>query len=180
MTLGVCAQTAFAKGSLIAEYTVPTPMDLVEYSRFEIPINKPYTGAGTQSISYTFPEELTGSPALTVTLQKIAGTDNMWDSPLMTASCTTVNDWFSCNIYLKKTQTTEPQPVLDLSNLVGRISPRETPRMVPIGIDRSQVLQFLNQNAPSPEALEKQIKVLDQFLDSEPAGILSYEFDDKN
>lgn len=177
---------AIAKGGepiTEAEYTVPTSAELIDYSRFIVKINQAYTGDTTKVISYTFPEELTGSPALTVTLSRVPGTKNDWESPEMKASCTTVGDWFSCNIYLNKTQVTETsqQPkMLNLTNLFtgNTIHAKASPlAAAATAINKNNVVDFLTKSAPSADVLKKQIEVLDQFLKSEPAGILSYEFE---
>ncbi len=164
----------------MAEYTVPVPDNLVEYSRFFVKINKPYGGDNTQSISYTFPEELTGFPPLTVNLKRIPQTQNSWESPELTAHCTTLESWFSCNIHLKKQSALAQNLTQKASVLQGLLG--GTPFLVPqtqaraIAINKDNVVEFLTSSAISPKMLQGQLDVLDIFLSSEPAGILSYEF----
>lgn len=159
-----------------AEYTVPTSADLIDFSRFHVKINQPYIGDASNTLSYTFPEELTGNPPLTVNLKRIPGTKNSWESPELTAHCTTVDDWFSCNIYLNKSvpKANKSMSLVDLFNGAA-ITKTPLASSTPF-INKQKVIDFLTQNAVSAQSLQQQIDVLDQFLSSEPAGILSYEF----
>ncbi len=160
MSLLCFANSSYAKGPVEwAEYIVPTPPELVQYSRFLVKINAPYRGQGTQEISYTFPEELTGVADQAIVLQPSPTQPNFWESPEMTASCTILDDIFSCNMYLKK--STAVSPLFATSSTL---------------FDKNRAREFLKNKGLSAEEFEKRSAVLDHFHGGEPAGILTYEF----
>jgi hypothetical protein len=150
---GLFSSPAFAKG-LEAMYFVPVSQDLAPFSRFNVKIDEPYVGTSSNTLAYTFPEELTGSPALSVQLKRTPGTVNDWESPVMRASCAELEKTFTCNMYLVKTPA---------GNLVA-----------PLSVDNTaKVLSLKNL---SPTDFAQQLLVVEKFLSSEPAGILTYKF----
>jgi hypothetical protein len=162
-----------------ADYVVPAPSELDSYSHFKIKVNKAYSGVTTDTLSYTFPKELTGNPPLTVELKRIPGTENDWMSPEMTALCSAENQMFSCEMHLNK--IVPPATMMDLQSVfTGNIATKSNAAsagLVPF-IDKNNVIDFLSQKALSPQDLQNKLDVLDLFLSSEPAGILSYPFSD--
>lgn len=180
LILSLCLNVAVAKGGnhvpQFADYIVPTTPELVPHSRFKVRINAPYQGDTTQLISYTFPLELTGEPGLTVNLKKVAGTDNNWESPEMKAYCTTLEDTFSCNLHFVKTQTAKP--AFFKSAALGSFTTQAACANSSVAlIDMMNVKAFLEKSGSTGVQLEQKLAVVQSFKCSEPAGILSYEFD---
>lgn len=182
-------QNAFAKKGEIpteADYVVPTPKELVAHSRFKIKIQLPYEGSSTQTISYTFPPELTGIVDHVITLKRV-GTSNDWESPEMTAACTESDEVFSCNIYLVKKIV---EPVIEQNKVIQNsfqlLAARGcgansiafnnfSPSMTSF-IDQANVEAFLKGSGFTGDVLSAKMAVARSFVCSEPAGILSYEF----
>jgi hypothetical protein len=167
---------SFAKGAdTTAEYIVPTSPDLVPYSRFQVEIVKPYTGDASTEISYIFPKELTGDPALQVNF-KLVEMDaenkvSRWDAKEMTAVCTDNGEDVKCNMYLKKiTPMFRQSRMLQLANL-NFSSLRGTPVL-----DATKAVDFIKNSGFSKDVMDAKLSVLDKFLSSEPAGILSYSY----
>lgn len=136
-----------------ALYIVPTPGDLVADSRFIIEIVTPFTGPETDKIAYIFPEALIGEPNRLIELSRIGGTLNSWESDELTAHCMTIEDFFSCNVYLNK--ATE---VAELSWPWNWL------------VTKAEAIGRALCERPSSNA------VTDHFCSNEPAGILTYEF----
>lgn len=151
------ANQGFAKGApeTQADYIVPVAANLVPYSRFKVDIVKPYIGDATKEISYIFPKELTGDPALQVNMKLVSMDTNLnlseWDSPEMSATCTADDERVTCNMYVKKS--------------AGRF------------LDTSKAIDFLTKTSTNPSTLQSQIEVLESFIKKEPGGILTYEFE---
>jgi hypothetical protein len=140
-----------------ASYVVPTAQHLVEFSRFDVEIVKSYTGVSSDEISYLFPKELTGDPALQVNFKRTSSDletgVSLWDAKEMTATCTDDGKTVLCNMYLKKTL-----------------------RGMKTILDPSGAKSFIMGSGLPQNIISAKLEVLDQFLDSEPAGILSYEY----
>ncbi|MBY0385774.1 hypothetical protein K2X05_11515 [bacterium] len=167
---------SFAKGAdTTATYIVPTSPELVPYSRFEVEIVKPYTGETSSEISYIFPKELTGDPALQVNFKLIEMDEDSkvsrWDAKEMTAVCTDNGEDVKCNMYLKKSPSIIQQSRMfqfanfDLSQF----------RATPI-LDSTKAVDFIKKSGFSKDVMDAKLSVLDKFLSSEPAGILSYSY----
>ena len=178
-------QNALAKGGsadTVADYIVPVRPELVAYSRFKVDIVKPFKGVYTEEIAYTFPAELAGKPLLTVHLKPVSydsATDvSIWESPEMTASCTTSSEKFICNIYVKKTPLIKAQGFMTSISLESFATPTPDVKEFNYVLNKASAVDFLNQTISDKNILQKQLDVLDSFLDSEPGGILSYEFED--
>lgn len=157
--LFVALTTLILAGSALASdieaiYVVPVPQELAPFSRFAVKVSEPYAGDTTDTLAYTFPEELTGAPALSVVLKRTPGTPNDWESPMMKASCAEVDSVFTCNMYLTKNAN---------NTLVAPLSVAGA----------ANVLSMKNL---APMDLVKQLLVVEKFLSSEPAGILTYKF----
>lgn len=160
----------------VAIYIVPTPPELVPYSRFEVPIVQSYS-ATSKEISYIFPKELTGDPALQVDFQLIEMDQqtkaSRWDSPWMEALCTDDGETVNCNIYVKKVPMKRLQTFargLGLAQL-GLESRAVTPL-----INSAKAIDFINNSGLTADVIDAKLKVLDKFLSSEPGGILSYDY----
>ncbi len=150
----------FAKGGepdTEALYIVPTPTDLVPHSRFIVQIVEPFRGPETQKISYVFPEALIGQADRKIEFSRIAGTENSWVSDELTAHCTIIDEFFSCNIYVNQDQifTQDPWPL-------RWIMPTA-----------QAALRKICSGVFAPGVVGS---VQEQFCSNEPAGILSYEF----
>ena len=152
-----------------AEYIVPTPPELVGYSRFEVGIVKSYSGQSSTEISYIFPKLLTGDPALVVKFQRTgteSGPTTHWDSDVMEAVCTDNGKRISCNIYLKKAPEFATKTAFGFT---------QAQFLTPL-LNSSGAIDFINKSGLSPEAQAAQLAVLDKFMSSEPGGILSYDY----
>lgn len=147
---------------IFAEYIVPTPPELVPYSRFLVKIVAPYHGPNTQEISYEFPPELTGEPGKVIRLTPDVSQNLVWKSPEMIAACTTLHEIFSCNVHLEKA---------NIQSLSSRAP------VAASGLDKQRALDFLKNQGLSTEEFNNRSAVLDHFHGGEPAGILTYEFD---
>lgn len=166
-----------------AKYEVPAPEELEDFAKFKVKINQAYTGADSETISYTFPEELTGTPALTVTLKRVPGTENSWEGREMTAECFEDSDLFTCEMFLIKKPVAQPgATVVDIGSVFSGnmvMKSAAAPEFETF-IDKDNVVNFLNTNAVAlalpPNHLKNQLFILDKFLSNEPAGILSYKF----
>lgn len=164
-----------------ADYVVPTGPELVAYSRFKVGIVQSYTGAGSKEISYLFPAELTGEPGLLVKFNLIEEDESRglsrWDSPTMNAICTDDGKKVQCNIYVKKEPMSRKvnfSQVLrqQMATFSGqRLSLKGKPLL-----DSTKAIDFLNNSGLPKDVIADKLKVLDQFLNSEPGGILSYEY----
>lgn len=157
------AFVAGASDDFMADYVVPTPPDLVEYSRFQVLIKSAYKGQKTDKIIYTFPEDLTGVTDGTVELRRAEKESNIWLGDEMTAVCTTNQSFFSCNMYLKKEQA------------VGEFQTTNSRFRV---FDKQRALDVLRSKGFAQEVFDKKARVLDRFHSGEPAGILSYQYED--
>ncbi len=134
-------------------YIVPTPGDLVADSRFIVEIVTPFSGPETEKIAYIFPEALIGQTDRLIEFSRIKGTDNSWVSDELTAHCTTIDDFFSCNLYLNQTKQ-----VVQMTWPWGWI---------------------VNKASAATQALCSGSffsAVNEHFCSNEPAGILTYEF----
>jgi hypothetical protein len=151
--VGLFSSPTFAKG-LEAMYFVPVSQDLAPFSRFNVKIDEPYIGSSSDTLAYTFPEELTGAPALSVQLKRTPGTPNDWESPVMKASCAEFGNTFTCNMYLVKDST-------------GKLA-------ADLSVDKTAKILSLKNLSPSD--FSQQLLVVEKFLASEPAGILTYKF----
>lgn len=160
----------------VATYIVPTPPELVTYSRFAVQIVKTYF-TGSKEISYIFPKELTGDPALQVDFRLVESDAqtkvSRWDSEPMEAFCTDDSETVSCNIYVKKIPMRRLQTFargLEFTDLgFGARS------MVPM-IDATKAIDFINKSGLPADVMDAKLKVLDKFLSSEPGGILTYDY----
>ncbi len=166
---------SFAKGAdTTAHYIVPTPAELVEHSRFEVEIVKSYAGSSSTEISYVFPKELTGDPGLLVQFKKITGNEDtgvsFWEAEQMTAACTDDGERVQCNVYLKKTPVGRAQALFQFP-----LVQQDFRSSVPL-FDSSKAKDFLVNSGLPKQILDAKLNVLDKFLSSEPAGILSYEY----
>lgn len=164
---------SYAKGpDLTASYIVPTPAHLVEHSRFQVEIVKSYAGISSTEISYIFPKELTGDPALRVDFNRISSNEetgvSFWDSKEMTATCTDDGEEVQCNVYLKKAPVV--RSLFQLSSL-GQDLRSSSPLF-----DFSKAKDFIGKSGLPQNIIDAKLDVLDQFLSSEPAGILSYDY----
>ncbi len=171
----LAAPLSYAKGAdTTASYIVPTPSHLVEYSRFQVEIVKSYAGISSSEISYVFPKELTGDPGLRVDFKRVSGNQDtgvsLWEAPEMTATCTDDGEQVQCNIYLKKTPLVGEQSLFQLSSLG-----QDLRASVPL-LNSTKAKDFLLNSGLPQQIIDAKLDVLDQFLDSEPAGILSYEY----
>ena len=149
----------FAKGpESTAHYVVPVEEpELVPYSRFEVEIIKPYMSEGTELISYKLPELLVGvKGGQQVNLTRIPESLNSWKSDEITAHCTDINEFFSCNIHVNKALNGEQNS----PNLLLKQK----------ALDHLKSLQNISEIEKS--ALTA---VIDKFHTGDPAGILSYE-----
>ncbi len=157
-----------------ASYIVPTPAHLVEHSRFQVEIVKSYTGISSTEISYIFPKELTGDPGLRVDFKRISGEEDtgvsLWEAKEMTATCTDDGKQVQCNMYLKKVPVIREQSFFQLSSLGQDI------RVSAPVFDFSKATDFINKSGLPQQIIDAKLDVLDQFLSSEPAGILSYDY----
>lgn len=171
-----------------ADYTVPTTAELVPYSRFKVKIVNPYSGDDSQTISYIFPADLTGIENQTITLKRIAGTNN-WESPEMTASCVESGELFSCNIYLTKKQSaiktasTKNFAAHAFASSFAKGCNNNALALSMNSTDSSRLFfnpddveTFLKKSGFEGDVLTKKLAVARAFSCSEPAGILSYEF----
>jgi hypothetical protein len=160
--------------STSASYIVPTPAHLVAHSRFQVEIVKSYEGISSTEISYIFPKELTGDPGLRVDFKRISGDEDsgvsLWEAKEMTATCTDDGKLVQCNVYLKKVPLVREQSLLQLSSL-GQDIRSSTPLF-----DFSKAKDFIGKTGLSQNIINAKLDVLTQFLSSEPAGILSYEY----
>ncbi len=160
--------------STSASYIVPTPAHLVAHSRFQVEIVKSYTGISSTEISYIFPKELTGDPGLRVDFKRLSGKENtgvsLWEAKEMTATCTDDGKQVQCNVYLKKMPLIQEQSFFQLSSL-GQDIRSSTPVF-----DFSKAQDFIGKSGLPQNIIDAQLDVLDQFLSSEPAGILSYDY----
>jgi hypothetical protein len=151
---------------------VPTPAHLVEHSRFQVEIVKSYTGISSTEISYIFPKELTGDPGLRVDFKRISGNEDtgvsLWEAKEMTATCTDDGEQVQCNVYLKKL------PVVREQNLFTSLG-QDLRSSTPI-FDFSKAKDFIGKTGLPQQIIDAKLDVLDQFLSSEPAGILSYDY----
>jgi hypothetical protein len=160
----------------VATYIVPTSPELVPYSRFAVQIVQSYS-ADSKAISYIFPKELTGEPALQVDFRWVESDlqtkVSHWDSEPMEALCTDDGETVNCNIYVKKVPMKRMQTFargLEFSDLsLGARS------MVPL-INASKAVDFINKSGLPKDVIDAKLKVLDQFLSSEPGGILTYDY----
>lgn len=153
----------FASEGFVADYVVPTPPELVEYSRFQVQIKSAYKGRDTDKIVYTFPEDLTGITDGTVTLKKVSEVSDLWVGDEMEAVCTTNQSFFSCNMYLIKEQD---QQAFQITRSSLKI------------FDKQRALDVLRSKDFAQDVFDKKSRVLDHFHSGEPAGILSYQFMD--
>lgn len=176
-TVSIFVLSVAAAKSDEADYSVPVPPELSAFAEFTVKINQPYVGPSTTQISYTFPKELTGDPALTVTLKRVPGTINDWESPQMTARCEEANEVFTCEMHLVKQTENALRAVNPLLNLGASAFGAQPALAQAVAIDKDNVVEFLTASAVSAAALRSQLDVLDIFLSSEPAGILTYEFE---
>jgi hypothetical protein len=172
------AASSSGTGDIIeeADYVVPVPPELEEqlkdYANFKVKVVKPYAGLATTSITYTFPEELTGHPPLTVTLTRVPGSDTEWQGVEMNASCDEYNDLLTCEIYLNK-KPEAPAKVVDLNSIFSGNMVMKSSQTF---INKNNVVNFLTANISNKGELKNHLDILDIFLDSEPAGVLSYRF----
>lgn len=167
---------SFAKGAdTTAEYIVPTSAELVPYSRFEVEIVKPYTGDTSNEISYIFPKELTGDPGLQVNFRRVDMDSETkvshWDAKEMTAVCTDNGEDVKCNMYLKKIPSVVQQSRMFQFTNFNLSQFRATSV-----IDSTKAVDFIKKSGLSKDVMDAKLSVLDQFLSSEPAGILSYSY----
>lgn len=176
LILSLFSALSFAKGAdTTAVYIVPTSPELVPYSRFEVEIVKPYTGESSSEISYIFPKELTGDPALQVNF-KLVEMDaenkvSRWDAKEMTAVCTDNGEDVKCNMYLKKVPSLVRQTNMFQFANFNLSQFRATPIL-----DSTKAVDFIKNSGLSKDVMNAKLSVLDQFLSSEPAGILSYSY----
>jgi hypothetical protein len=150
---------SFAQGAdLTATYIVPTPEHLLEYSRFNLQIVNPYSGSSSTEISYLFPKDLTGDPALLVDFKRtsinLESGVSQWEAHEMTATCTDDGAHVQCNIYLKKNDLRRSSPLFNAT----------------------KAKDFINNSGLPKHVIDAKLDVLEQFLSSEPAGLLTYEY----
>jgi len=157
-----------------ADYVVPVPKDLADLANFKVKIVQPYAGDTTEAISYTFPEDLTGTPPLTVTLRRVAGTENSWESQEMRAECSEQGDLFTCNMFLNR-KPAVPAKMVGLANVFGGTVASADP-VNDTYINKESALAFISNNSVSAQEFQQKKDILDWFLSSEPAGVLSYHF----
>ncbi len=167
---------SYADGSkTTASYIVPTEENLVEHSRFEVEIVKPYTGVSTAEISYIFPKALTGDPGLRVDFKRISGNEDtgvsLWEANEMTATCTDNASQVQCNVYLKRAPPLASAQRVFETFSVGLDLQTSAPLF-----DTSKAKDFLKKSGLPQNIIDIKLDVLDKFLSSEPAGILSYEY----
>lgn len=133
-----------------ANYEVPGPDELKPFSHFPVAIHSGYNGPDTVTFSYTLPAELTGNP-LTIVMNRVPGSTTDWTSDIMTSQCTESFDTFQCTM-----------------SFAQGINPASL-------VDRTKVASaFFAKNASITQVVN-QLKVVNQFLDSEPVGILTYK-----
>lgn len=149
-----------------ALYIVPASTDLIQHSRFTVNVLKPYAGKHTQTIVYEFPEILVGEAHYQVVLHKVPGTINSWKSDVLEAHCTTVQQLFSCNIHIIK------RP--DELSWLHLILPKAMAQNSLLSLSKS--LRHLEKLSLPQQDLAPFKKVVEVFFSHEPAGFLSYQY----
>jgi hypothetical protein len=134
-----------------ASYLVPTAKNLEALSHFIVQVNTAYQGSQTTEMSYTFPLELTGVP-LTVSMTRVPGTENDWEGPLMKASCGEIAKIITCAMSFM--DVTKSQSL----------------------VDRGAVQNLLIKQGISSVEIADRLKVIEDFISGEPAGVLIYKY----
>ncbi len=182
LTAFLTLTSAFAsEADQMADYVVPTGPELVEHSRFKVGIVQSYAGTSSNEISYVFPPELTGEPALFVKFTLVemdqAKRVSRWDSKEMSAVCTDDGEKVQCNIYVKKEPMARQNTFAQLfEEQITPFSGRATALKRKPLMDSTKAVDFIKNSGLPKDVINDKLQVLDKFLSSEPGGILTYEY----
>lgn len=166
-----------------AVYTVPVPEELEAFAEFPIEMAGAYS-TGANFISYNLPLKLTGQPAVNVTLYRNAINKNIWEGENFRAACVEEGKFINCELYLlnknliaKASLKTYLEKIAVPDDTQFQIMAPEMPTFmlsaIPFSTSANSMVKKIPPNMIKIGDISKQLLVLDHFLSSEPAGILT-------
>ncbi|MBY0316380.1 MAG: hypothetical protein K2Q26_12710 [Bdellovibrionales bacterium] len=169
-----------------AVYTVPVPQELQAFASFSIEMLGAY-GSDATVISYKLPLRLTGEPAVFVSLTRNSVNKNLWEGTDFRAECADDGEIAVCELFLLNKGLILKE---NLEKYLEKISAQNLPSQTvapemeafmmsaqPFSISPSKNL--LPKDIVQKDDIRKQLSVLDHFLSSEPAGILTQRLSGK-